>query len=43
LRQPQLDRVDVERLREPVHLRLGGEARLHGTEAAHRPQGGLFV
>ena len=34
--QPQLDRVEPERVRELVHLRLGGEARLHGAEAAHR-------
>ena len=34
--QPQLDRVDLERRGELVHLRLGREARLHGAEAAHR-------
>ena len=37
--QPQLDRVDVERGGELVHLRLGGEAGLHGAEAAHRAAG----
>ena len=37
VQEAQLDRVDVERGREPVHLRLGREARLHGAEAAHRP------
>ena len=36
VQQPQLDRIDVERRRELVHLRLGREARLHGAEAAHR-------
>ena len=34
--QPQLDRVELERVRELVHLRLGGEAGLHGAEPAHR-------
>ena len=37
IQQPQLDRVDPERLGEPVHLRLTGEADLHRAEAAHRP------
>ncbi len=36
VQQPQLDRIDVERGGELVHLRLGGEARLHRAEAAHR-------
>ena len=36
VQQPQLDRVDAERGGQQVHLRLGGEARLHGAEAAHR-------
>ena len=36
VQEPQLDRVDVERRGELVHLRLGREARLHGAEAAHR-------
>ena len=36
VQQPQLDRVDPELGGELVHLRLGGEARLHGAEAAHR-------
>ena len=36
VQQPQLDRVDPERGGELVHLRLGGEAGLHGAEAAHR-------
>ena len=39
VQEPQLDRVDVERGRELVHLRLGREARLHGAEAAHRAAG----
>ncbi len=39
VQQPQLDRVDPERLGEAVHLRLGGEADLHRAEAAHRPAG----
>ena len=34
--EPELDGVDVERGRQPVHLRLGGEAGLHRAEAAHR-------
>jgi hypothetical protein len=37
VQQAQLDRVDVQRGSELVHLRLGGEARLYGAEAAHRP------
>ena len=36
VQQPQLDRIELERRRELVHLRLGGEARLHRAEAAHR-------
>ena len=36
VQEPQLDRVDVERGGELVHLRLGREARLHRAEAAHR-------
>src|SRR5918996_1696666 len=35
----QLHRVELERRGELVHLRLGGEARLHGSEAAHRAAG----
>ena len=36
VQEAQLDRVDLELGRQEVHLRLGGEARLHGAEAAHR-------
>ena len=36
VQEAQLDRVDPERRGELVHLRLGGEAGLHGAEAAHR-------
>ena len=36
VQEPELDRVDVERGGEPVHLRLGREAGLHRAEAAHR-------
>ena len=36
VQQPELDGVDPERGGELVHLRLAGEARLHGAEAAHR-------
>ena len=36
VQEPQLDRVDLERGRELVHLRLGREARLHRAEPAHR-------
>ncbi len=36
VQQPELDRVDAERGRELVHLRLGGEAGLNGAEAPHR-------
>ena len=36
VQEPQLDRVDVERLRQPVHLRLAREAGLHRAEPAHR-------
>ena len=39
VQQPQLDRVDPELGGEPVHLRLGGEAGLHGAEAAHGTAG----
>ena len=39
VQDPQLDRVDVERGRELVHLRLGREARLHRAEPAHRAAG----
>ena len=34
--QAQLDRLDVERGGELVHLRLVREAALHGAESAHR-------
>ena len=34
--QPQLDGIHPELGGEPVHLRLGAEARLHRAEAAHR-------
>ncbi len=34
---PQLHRVHAERRRQPVHLRLVAERRLHRAEAAHRP------
>ena len=37
--QPQLDRIEVERGGEPVHLRLVGEARLHRAEPAHGAAG----
>ena len=37
--QAQLDRIHAELGREPVHLRLGAEARLHRAEAAHRAAG----
>ena len=37
--QAQLDRVELERGGEPVHLRLVGEAGLHRAEAAHRAAG----
>ncbi len=37
--EAELDRVDLERDGELVHLRLGREARLHGAEAAHRAAG----
>src|SRR4029450_4893790 len=36
VQETKLDRVDVERGSEPVHLRLCGEAGLDGAEAAHR-------
>ena len=36
VQEPELDRIDVERRRELVHLRLGGEAGLHRAEPAHR-------
>ena len=39
VQQPQLDRVDLERRGEPVHLRLAREAGLDGAEAAHRAAG----
>ena len=39
VQEPELDGVDPELVRELVHLRLGREARLHGTEAAHRAAG----
>ena len=39
VQQAELDRVDVERRCELVHLRLVREARLHGAEAAHRAAG----
>ena len=39
VQQPQLDRIDVERGRELVHLRLRREAGLHRAEAAHRAAG----
>ena len=35
VQQPQLDRVDVQGLRQLVHLRLAGEAGLHGSEPTH--------
>ena len=36
VQQAQLHGIDLERLRELVHLRLGGEAGLDGAEPAHR-------
>ena len=39
VQQPQLDRVDLERGGELVHLRLVREAALDGAEAAHRAAG----
>ena len=36
VQQAKLDRVDVERIREPVHLCLVREAALHGAEPPHR-------
>jgi hypothetical protein len=39
VQQPQLDRVDLERGGQLVHLRLVSEAALDGAEAAHRAAG----
>ena len=36
---PELDGIHLERDGELVHLRLGGEAGLHGAEATHRAAG----
>ena len=36
---PKLDGIHLERDGELVHLRLGGEAGLHGAEATHRAAG----
>ena len=43
VQQSQLDRVDVERVRELVHLRLVRETDCTAPKPRMAPHGGLFV